>query len=168
MIDAIFPEEEQDEERQYKQVLAENLVQHLTSVSHGNSLCSPDNIVNTPEHNFFHGDQPQNRKVWLWKTLFDNYFQKKNIDLVSWTWKQKFLHLLPSLPGQVSMSTGKAAALSISKQRDGSNTCISEEGNKGTSEKPDPIYSGFALISNGFHVSSEGLVFSSLEEVCAS
>ena len=96
-----------------------------------------------------------------WNSLLSNFFQKKLIEPgAKIKWRRNFLHVL-------SLDVVEK----IEEHPTTSNKCSSLDTlffrNKKAEvyNKPDPIYSSFGRLSNGFHVSSNGLLFSSESEV---
>lgn len=106
------------------------------------------------------GSHAKEESVCMWKALQCSYFRKKPIELSGVKWRKNFFDLL-------SLRSNPLDASEKELVEDGflaNKNCLVLPSKK-ISNKPDPIYSGFGKLRNGFYVSSNGLVFSSETEV---
>ena len=98
--------------------------------------------------------------VYTWRTLLRSFFQKKlNTKVDDLSWRRNFFDVL-------SLHAVQKGGGSLPTSRVESVLDVLHYQNKDQNAKPDPIYSSFGKLRNGFYVSSNGLVFSSETEVC--
>lgn len=165
MIDCAFPNQEHEKEIECKELPLQETVSSvpcLASILCDKELCASQYEVNTTfECSCRNPAREEN--VCTWKALLHSFFQKKTIELDCVKWRRNFLHLFsvktdPSNTlekSEVTFATSKKCSL----------LNVSDDQSKKIHNKPDPIYSGFGQLRNGFFVSSDGLVFSSEAEV---
>ena len=165
MIDCAFPDQEHEKEIECRELSLQETgfsVRCLASILCDKELCASQYEVNTKLEYSCRGSA-RRESVCTWKTLLHSFFQKKTIDLSQVKWRRNFLHLF-------SLKTDSSCTLEKSEAATATSTkCslldVSDDKRKTFHNKPDPIYSGFGKLKNGFYVSSSGLVFSSEAEV---
>lgn len=96
--------------------------------------------------------------IYKWKGLLQSSFQTKPVGLSELKWRQHFFEVLSLIPVEDKK-------LLVSNKK----LCSASDILGGNSVgQPDPIYSNFGRLRNGFYVSSKGVVFSSETEVSIS
>ena len=165
MIDCAFPDQEHVKEIECKELpLQETIfsVPCLASIICDEELFASRYKVNT-KLEYSCRDPAREESICTWKALLHSFFQKKNIELSQVKWRRNFLHLF-SLKTDPSYTLEKREAACATAKKC-SLLDVSDDQSKKIHNKPDPIYSGFGKLRNGFYVSSNGLVFSSEAEV---
>lgn len=166
MIEDAFPDQNGENEIQCKKlnVPLQETVQDLTSFLYHSDPCASENgslSANSKPSEWSCTGVMKREVVYTWGTLLSSFFQKKlNIKLDDLTWRRNFLdvlslHAVQKCEGSFATS-GVRSVLNVLYHQD-----------KDPHAKPDPIYSSFGKLRNGFYVSSNGLVFSSEIEVCS-
>ena len=165
MIDCVFPDQEHEKETECKEPPSQETVFSvpcLASILFDKEMCASQYEVNT-KLGCSSRDSAREESLCTWKALLHSFFQKKTIELSQEKWRRNFLHLF-------SLKTDSSCTLEKSEAATATSTkCslldVSDDQSKKIHNKPDPIYSGFGKLKNGFYVSSSGLVFSSEFEV---
>ena len=163
MIDCAFPDQEHEKEIECRELSLQETVLSVPSLA--SILCDKELYASQYEVKtkleYSCRDSARGESVCTWKALLHSFFQKKTIDLSQVKWRRNFLHLF-SLKTDSSCTLEKSEAATSAKC---SLLDVSDDKSKSFHNKPDPIYSGFGKLKNGFYVSSSGLVFSSEAEV---
>ena len=167
MIEDAFPDQNGENEIQCKNlnVPLQETVQDLTSfLYHSDPGCTSEKgslSANSMASQWCGTGFMKREVVYTWGTLLGSFFQKKlNIKLDDLTWRRKFF-------GVLSLHAVQKLEGSFATSRVGSVLDVLYHQDKDSHAKPDPIYSSFGKLRNGFYVSSNGLVFSSEIEVCS-
>ena len=165
LIKGAFPvDQEQGKESECKKLLLQDSVQDLTSLLYANDpgtsynetvQCSCSQTMLTECKC---ADLMKRQAVCKWEGLLHSFFQKKPIKLSEAKWRRLFFNVLSLDP----VETDKQVF--VTSKKPGSLSDISYYREKDL-KKPDPVYSNFGKLRNGFYVSSNGLVFSSENEV---
>lgn len=93
--------------------------------------------------------------ICKWKGLLQSSFETKRVRLSELKWRQNFFDVLSLNPvGDKKLLVSSKKFSSVSDILGGNSV-----------DQPDPIYSNFGRLKNGFYVSSKGVVFSSETEV---
>lgn len=96
--------------------------------------------------------------IYKWKGLLQSSFQTKPVGLSESKWRQHFFEVLSLIPVEdKKLLVSNKKLCSVSDILGGNSV-----------GQPDPIYSNFGRLRNGFYVSSKGVVFSSETEVSIS
>ena len=158
LIEDAFPDEGLEDEIEYKEQEAVVDVPCLASIIYNNKPCSQHDLTISE---CTCGSLTKKESVCTWEALQHNFFRKKTIEANAVTWKRNFLSLfsIGTDPSETINEGGtrfkKSSVLDVLKL----------DRNEKLHNKPDPIYSGFGKLRNGFYVSSNGLVFTSEIEV---
>ncbi|KAL9987638.1 hypothetical protein ACROYT_G001980 [Oculina patagonica] len=99
--------------------------------------------------------------VHLWEALQRSFFQKKSIELSGVKWRRHFFDLFSLRTNPLDTAEKELDEEGFVTSKKCSVLDVLDDPSKKTVNKPDPIYSGFGKLRNGFYVSSNGLVFSS-------
>lgn len=154
LIEDAFPDEGLEDEIEYKEQEAVVNVPCLASIIYNNKPCSQHDLTVSE---CTCGSLTKKESVCTWEALLQNFFRKKTIEANAVTWKRNFLSLfsIGKDPSETINEGGtrfkKSSVLDVLKL----------DWNEKLHNKPDPIYSGFGKLRNGFYVSSNGLVFTS-------
>ena len=166
LIDRAFPDQEHEKEIECRELSLQETafsVPCLASILCYKELCASQHEVNTKLEYSCRGSA-RGESICTWKALLHSFFWKKTIDLSQVKWRRNFLHLF-SLKTDSSYTLEKSEAATATSTKICSLLDVSDDKSKTIHNKPDPIYSGFGKLKNGFYVSSNGLVFSSEAEV---
>ena len=143
-----FVDQNKDEEiAQCKELTQECDIRDLKSYLYksqpcsNNDRCGSNNMSCESEHKHF----KKGEAICTWQALLQSYFKKKPVTLMNSKWRKNF-----------------ALALSMDVVECGE--CFGKNYHV-LDLKPDPMYSRFGKLGNGFYVSFSGLVFSSEIEV---
>lgn len=164
MIDCAFPDQEHVKEIECREPLQERVINVpcLASILYEKEqYASPNKVKAKLECSC--EDPAREGSICTWKALLHSFFRKKNIELNQVKWRRNFLHLFSLKAGPSYTPETSQAAFATSK--DCALLGVSDDQSKKIQNKPDPIYSGFGKLKNGFYVSSNGLVFSIEAEV---
>lgn len=167
LIEGAFPDQEQEQEIECKKLTLKETVQDLTSFLYHNRPCASQNeshscsSSHTIASECTRSDLLERQIVFTWETLLHSFFQKKLIKLRDVKWRRQFLDVL-------SLHTVEKEGKSFftSKSCSALDGLRDQDKDPEIHNKPDPIYSSFGKLRNGFYVSSKGLVFTSEIEVC--
>ena len=165
VIDCAFPDQEHEKEIDRKEPTSQERgfsVPCLASILCGKEPCASLFEENT-KLECTSRDSAREESLCTWKALLHSFFQKKTIELSQVKWRRNLLHLF-SLKTDSSYTLEKSEAATATSTKC-SLLDVSDDQRKKIHNKPDPIYSGFGKLKNGFYVSSSGLVFSSEAEV---
>lgn len=165
MIDCAFPDQEHEKEIDCRELSFRETVlsvPSLASILCDKELCASQCEVNTKLECSCR-DSAREESVCTWQALLHSFFRKKTIDLSQVKWRTNFLHLF-TLKTDSSYTLEKNEATTATRTKC-SLLDVSDDKSKTIHNKPDPIYSGFGKLKNGFYVSSSGLVFSSEAEL---
>lgn len=171
LIDGAFPDQEHEKEIDCKKLPLQDSdvsVPCLASV-----VCKPcafqheheDDIAGHTTSECTSRHCAKGEVVCTWEALRHSFFQKKSIVLGAVKWRRNFFDLFSLRIDPLDTTEKGEARLATSKKC--SVLDVLEDQSKKIHNKPDPIYSSFGKLRNGFYVSSNGLVFSSEIEVHA-
>ena len=166
LIEGAFPDQKQQKETQCSKLsgpLQEN-VQDLTSFLYDNKPCDSQSKYTfscTTASKCTGKGLMKGEVVCVWEALLHSFFQKKLIKVRDVRWRRTLydvlsLDLVEKAEG--SLATSKKCSVLDDFFYDHSK-------DPEFFSKPDPIYSRFGKLRNGFHVSSNGLVFPNESEV---
>lgn len=172
LIDGAFPDQEHEKEIDCKKLP----LQDSTDVSVpclASVVCKPcafqheheDDIAGHTTSECTSRHCAKGEVVCTWQALRHSFFQKKSIVLGAVKWRRNFFDLFSLRIDPLDTTEKGEARLATSKKC--SVLDVLEDQSKKIHNKPDPIYSSFGKLRNGFYVSSNGLVFSSEIEVHA-
>lgn len=103
----------------------------------------------------------------LWEALQHSFFRKKTIELSGVKWRRNLFDLFSLRTNPLDITEEEFDKEGFMTSKKCSVLNVLDDPSKKILNKPDPIYSGFGKLRNGFYVSSNGLVFSSEIEVLA-
>ena len=166
LIEGAFPDQKQQKETECSKLsgpLQEN-VQDLTSFLYDNKPCDSQSKYTfscTTASKCTGKGLMKGEVVCVWEALLHSFFQKKLIKVRDVRWRRTLydvlsLDLVEKAEG--SLATSKKCSVLDDFFYDHSK-------DPEFFSKPDPIYSRFGKLRNGFHVSSNGLVFPNESEV---
>ena len=148
LFENTFLDQNKDEEiAQCKELTQECDIRDLKSYLYksqpcsNNDRCGSNNMTCESEYKHF----KKEKAICTWQALLQSYFKKKPVTLMNSKWRKNF-----------------ALALSMDVVECGE--CFGKNYHV-LDLKPDPMYSRFGKLGNGFYISFSGLVFSSEIEV---
>ena len=166
MIECAFPDQDYKKEIECKELQLQEAVVSvpcLASILCDMELCPSQYEVNYTKLDCSNRDAAREESLCTWKALLHSFFRKKTIELSQVKWRRNFLHLFSlKRDSTYTLEKSEAAAATSTKC---SLLDVSDYQSKKIHNNPDPIYSGFGKLKNGFYVSSSGLVFSNEAEV---
>ncbi|XP_068693960.1 uncharacterized protein [Montipora foliosa] len=162
---AFSDQDNEDKVLQCKKVLQDHSIGDLKSSLYKSKPCANhSNCTSTvKEYGSCRGCVKDN-EICIWQTLVQSFFQKKPINLVNVKWKRSFYLAL-------SLDVVDKCEERFTKDKQHDVLGIFQHQKKVPVNfdqvKPDPIYSRYGELRNGFYISSNGLVFSCEHEAKA-
>lgn len=146
LFENTFLDQNKDEEiAQYKELTQECDIRDLKSCLYKNQPCSNNDICGSNNITCEGGCKhfKKEESTCTWQALLQSYFKKKPVTLMNSKWRKNFRQVL-SMDAVECGECFRDHVLNL---------------------KPDPMYSRFGKLGNGFYISFSGLVFSSEIEV---
>ena len=126
-------------------------------LSSASSLDLPSDSYN---YSLFH-DSINHTCADVWYSLINNQYSTNIINKYATSWWRDFTNCLPLDTEALEQNVAGWAKMSAEGIQRDHFSCKEDK-----QEKPDPIYSAFGRVRNGFYVSNDGHVFRSKVEVC--